>query len=86
MVPYKNWNIIELTPKSIPFEAFDEKHKVVFDGIGEILASLVQLGMYGAINTDDTTKNGFYVIKLISYVYTLQKIQQLMDKLFLMGN
>ena len=28
--------------------------------------------MYGAINTDDTTKNGLYVTKLISEAYTLQ--------------
>ena len=50
------------------------------------MASLVQSGMYGAINTDDTTTNGFYVIQFISEAYTLQKIQQLMDKLFLMVN
>ena len=34
--------------------------------------SLVQLGMYGAINTDDTTTNGFYIIKFLSYAYILQ--------------
>ena len=28
--------------------------------------------MYGAINTDDTTTNGFYVIQFISEEYTLQ--------------
>ena len=54
---YNNCNIIELTPKSIPFGAFDEIHKVVIDRISENTASLVQLGMYGAINIDDTTKN-----------------------------
>ena len=36
--PYKNWNIIELTPKSIPSEAFDEIHQVVFGGISENMA------------------------------------------------
>ena len=40
--PYKNWNIIKLTPKSITSEAFDEIHQVVLDGIGENMASLVQ--------------------------------------------
>ena len=49
--PYKNWNIIDLTPTSIPFEAFDDTHKVVLDRISENMASLVQSGMYGAINT-----------------------------------
>ena len=36
------------------------------------MVSLFQLGMYGAINTDDTTTNGFYVIQLLSYAYTLK--------------
>ena len=36
------------------------------------MASLVQPGIYGAINTDDTTTNGFYVVQLLSDVYTLQ--------------
>ena len=36
------------------------------------MASLVQSDMYGAINTYDTTANGFYVIQLISEAYTLQ--------------
>ena len=69
---YKNWNIIELTPKSTPFEAFDEIQKVVLDGISENMASLAQSGMYGAINTYDTKTNGLYVIQFISDAYTLQ--------------
>ena len=36
------------------------------------MASLVQSGMYGDINTDKTTKNGFYIIQFISEAYTLQ--------------
>ena len=69
---YNNCNIFELTPKSIPFEAFDEINNVVLDGISENMASLVQSGMYGAINTDDNKANGFYVIQLFSEAYTLQ--------------
>ena len=46
--------------------------KVVLDGISENMALLVQSGMYGAINTADSTKNGFYVIQFISETYTLQ--------------
>ena len=57
MGSYNNWNIIEPTQKSTPFEAFDEIHKVFIDEISENMASLVQPGMYGAINTDDTTTN-----------------------------
>ena len=69
---YKNWNIINLKPKSIPSEAFDKIHQVVLDIISESMASLVQLDMYGAINTNDTTTNGLYVIQFLSYAYTLQ--------------
>ena len=36
------------------------------------MASLVQSGMYGSINTYDTTKNGFYVIQFISEAYMIQ--------------
>ena len=36
------------------------------------MISLVQSVMYGAINTYDTTKNGFYVIQSLSEAYTLQ--------------
>ena len=36
------------------------------------MASLFQSGTYGTINIDDTTANGFYVIKLLSEAYTLQ--------------
>ena len=47
-------------------------HKVVIDGISDNMASLVKSGMYGAINTDDTTTNRFYVIQFISEAYTIQ--------------
>ena len=36
------------------------------------MVSLVKSGMYDAINTYDTTTNGFYVIQFISEAYTLQ--------------
>ena len=45
---------------------------MVLDGIIENTASLFQSGMYGSINTDETTTNGLCVIQLISYAYTLQ--------------
>ena len=64
--------MIHITPKSIPSEAFDEIHQVVLDRISENLASLFQLGMYGAINTYDTTTNEWYVIQFLSDAYTLQ--------------
>ena len=51
---------------------FEEIHQVVFDGIIDNMTSLFQSGKYGAINTTDTSKNGYYVIKFISEAYTLQ--------------
>ena len=72
LVPYNNCNIINIKQKSIPFETFDEIRPVFLDRIIENTASLFQLGMYGAINRDDTTTNGFYVIKFLSYAYTQQ--------------
>ena len=36
------------------------------------MASLVESGEYGAINTTDTTTNEFYVIIFTSEAYTLQ--------------
>ena len=47
-------------------------HKVVLDKISENIASLVQSGMYGAINIDDNTTNVFYVIQFLSEAYMLQ--------------
>ena len=86
MGSYKNWNIIEITPKLTPFEAFDEIHQVFIDRISENMALLVQSGMYDAINTYETTDNEFYVIQCILEAYTLKKIKQSMEKLFLMVN
>ena len=47
-------------------------NKIVLGWIGENMVSLVQSGMYGAINTDYTTTNGFCVIKFFSESYKLQ--------------
>ena len=72
LVSYNNCNIIDITQKSIPSEAFDEIHKIVIDRIGENMASLFQAGMYGAINTEYNTSNVSYVIQFVSQAYTLQ--------------
>ena len=61
-----------MSHKSTPSDAFDEIHQVVLDGISDNMASLFESGKYGAINTTDTTTNGFYVIMLTSEEYTLQ--------------
>ena len=45
---------------------------MVLDRISENIALLVQSGMYGVINIDETTTNILYVIQLISEAYTLK--------------
>ena len=69
---FNNWNNIHMSPKLILFEAFEEIHQVVLDGISDNMASLFQPGKYGTINTADITTNEFYVIMFISESYTLK--------------
>ena len=54
---FNNCNIILLSQKSTPAGAFGEIHQVVLDGISDNMASLVESGKYGSINTTDTTTN-----------------------------
>ena len=70
---FNNWNIIQLLSKSTSSDTFDEIHQVVLNGIGDNMASLVESGKYGAINTTDTSTKGFYAIMFTSGVYTLQE-------------
>ena len=86
MGSYKNCNIIELTTKSITFEGFDEIHKVVLDRISERMASLVQAGMYGAINKSDNTKNGLLLLNQSQRHTRYKIIKKLMEKIFLIMN
>ena len=50
----------------------DEINQVFLNGINDNMASLVQSGMYGVINTYYTTTNGFYVIQFLAEAYTQQ--------------
>ena len=59
---FNNWNIIQLSQKSTPSDAFDEIHQVIIYGISNNMASLVESGNHGDIKTTDTATNGFYVI------------------------
>ena len=81
-----NWNIIYLSPKSIPFEAFEDIHQVVLDKIRDNIASLVQSYKYGAINTAETTKNVYCVNRLISEAYMMQDNTTIYGKLYLWVN
>ena len=59
---FNNWNIIQFSQKSTPSDAFDEIHQVNIYGISNNMASLVESGNHGDINTTDTATNEFYVI------------------------
>ena len=49
------------------------------------MASLVESGTYGAINTTDTSTNGFYVIMFKSGAYTLQENKTIDGKIITAG-
>ena len=69
---FRNWNIIQLSQKSTPSDAFDEIHQVVLHGISDNMASLVESVKYVDISTTDMATNGVYVIMFTSEAYTLQ--------------
>ena len=70
-----------MSPKSTSSDTFDEIHQVVLDGISDNMASLVESGTYGSINTTDTSTNGFYVMMFTSGAYTLQENTKIDGKL-----
>ena len=49
------------------------------------MSSLVKSGKYGAINTTDTSTNGFYVIIFTSGAYTLQENTTIDGKILIFG-
>ena len=75
LLPFNNLNTIKFTNEIPSSEDFDSVHKEVLYGISENMASLVQLGKYGAINAYHLTKMGYYVIKYLYEPYTPQEYQ-----------
>ena len=49
------------------------------------MASLVESGKYGAINTTNTSTNGFYVIMFTSGAYTLQENTTIDEQILIAG-
>ena len=70
---FNKWNIITLSHKSTTSEAFEEINQFFLDVISNHMASLVQNGRYGAMNTTDTSTMRYYVIKFVSETYILQE-------------
>ena len=63
---FKNWSILKLLHKTISSEEIDKIYQFVLDIISDNMATLVQTGQYGSINTIDTDTMGYYVIKFVS--------------------
>ena len=57
--PFNNQNIIQLSHKSTPYDAFDEIHQVVLDGISDNMDLLFESVKYGAMKKTDTETNRF---------------------------
>ena len=74
-----------MSSKSSFSETFDENHQVVLDGMSDNMASLFESGKYGAINTTETSTNGFYVIMFKSAAYTLQENTTIDGKILITG-
>ena len=72
---FNNWNIIQFTNKTTTDEDFDAVHKVVLDRINEKMSALAQKEKYGAINTADPIKMGYYGVKFLSEPYKLQDVK-----------
>ena len=72
---FNNCNIIQFTNEKTSSEDFDTVHKLGIGVISENMASLVQLGKYGAINASYPISMGYYVIKYLYEPYTIQEYQ-----------
>ena len=70
---FNNRNIINFSDKATSSLDIDKINQVVLDRISENMAALEKMGNCDAINTIDTPKMGYYVIKLFSEAYTLQE-------------
>ena len=83
---FNNCKIIQLSHKSTLSDAFDYIHQVVIDGISDNMATLVESGKYGSINTTGTSTNSFMLSCSHKKHIHFRITQKLMDKLSLLGN
>ena len=74
-----------MSSNSISSETFDKIHQVVLDGMSDNMASVVESGKYGAINTTNTPTNGFYVIMFKTGAYKLQENTTTDEKIIATG-
>ena len=60
-------------------------YKVVLDGISDNMSAIFHNEIYGAINTSDTIKMGYYLVKLLSEPYMLQDNKTVENKVINAG-
>ena len=69
---FNNWKNIQFTNKVTTNDYFDAVHKVVLDVISDNMSALFHNGKSGAINAAYPTTMGYYFVKILSELYTLQ--------------
>ena len=69
---FNNRNMIQLTNKTTSSDNFDDICKVFLDVISDNVESLVLYRNNCDINTYNTTKMGYYIVKYMSDAFTLQ--------------
>ena len=62
-------------------ECFEEIHKILVQYIGNNMAELVEINCYGAVNTNGSRADGFYVVKFVENHHTLKEEVEVNDKI-----
>ena len=53
-------------------DEIEDIHKSILTSIVDSMIMLIKESTYGAVNTNDQRTDGFYIVKFLSTVYTLQ--------------
>ena len=70
---YNNWIIMPfITYSNTCEDDIEELHKSILINISDKMGTFVTEYTYGAVNTNDSRTDGFYVVKFLSKAYTSQ--------------
>ena len=67
-------------------ECLEEIHKVLVQSIGNNMAEFVEINYYGAVSTNDSRADGFYVVKFVESPHTLQEEVEMNAKIIESGS
>ena len=71
---YNNWIIMPfITYSNTCEDDIEELHKSILINISDKMGTFVTEYTYGAVNTNDSRTDGFYIVKFLSRPYTLQQ-------------